>query len=148
MLLFALAVLVHTAFLTTQCPAYQGKLTLPADVEYQFTLNPSSALIETEDMAVDQEGNIYIVLMSGANSYQIAKFLVDSTVVWSVTSSTLWVQHNTLRISSDSSFLIFADGTNGIVKLDASTGAYLGYKYVGDFNIRSLYAATISPDSS
>jgi len=66
-------------------------LTLPADVEYQFTLNPSSALIETEDMAVDQEGNIYIVLMSGANSYQIAKFLVDSTVVWSVTSSTLWV---------------------------------------------------------
>jgi len=40
-----------------------------------------------------------------------------------------------MKISSDSSFLIFTDKKEGVIKLDASTGAYLDYAYVGDSNI-------------
>ena len=53
-----------------------------------------------------------------------------------------------MKVSPDSTFLIYTDSRNGMIKLNASTGAYLGSTYVGNTEIYQLYAQAISPNSA
>ena len=53
-----------------------------------------------------------------------------------------------MKVSPDSSFIIFTDGYNRVIQLSAITGAYMNSNYVGNSSINSLYSSTISPDSS
>ena len=39
---------------------YQGIQSFPADVEYQYSVNPLTTILSTTDMVIDQLGNIYI----------------------------------------------------------------------------------------
>ena len=53
-----------------------------------------------------------------------------------------------MKVSPDTSFLIFVDGGWGMIQLNANTGVYMGSTYVGNGNINYLYSSAISPDSS
>ena len=97
-------------------------------------------------MVIDQHGNIYIATLAGV-SYWITKLNADSSVVWSVTSS-LSVMEQSMKVSPDSTFIIFTDGNSVMVKLDTSTGLNLGSVYAGNYSISDLYASAISFDSS
>ena len=53
-----------------------------------------------------------------------------------------------MKVSPDCSYLIFTDFNNGVIMLNASTGAYLASTYVGNANIYFILSTAISPDST
>ena len=110
LLIFALSII--PVFLTTQCPFYQDTTTLPTNFGYIYSTNPSETISYPADMVIDSNGNIYISFYSGTN--QISKLNVDSSIVWSVTSSS-YLSANTLSISPNSQYLIFTDDNNGVI---------------------------------
>ena len=52
-----------------------------------------------------------------------------------------------MKVSQNSNFVIFLDGNSAVIKLNASTGAYLCSTSVGDSLITQLFSSAISPDS-
>ena len=73
---------------TTQCPLYQNMTSFTTDVEYQYSVHPSATITSPQEMVFDKNGNIFIAFQTGS-TYQIAKLNFDSSIAWSVTSSSV-----------------------------------------------------------
>ena len=123
---------------------YSGFTSLPAG-DCVYSLNENWNIYNSQDIAIDTSGNIYIALYSSVY-YNLAKLNPDTTVSWSVTSE-VEVFPQSMKVSPDSTFLIFTNGGDVLVKLNASTGAFLASTYYA-VAIGDLYTSAISPDSS